>query len=436
VNAVLPAGPSGVLRSTYRVLRSPFRDFPRWAARYGDPFTIPTVNGTVVITGDPELIKVIFSADPQIYGPWAVDALGPTLGQRSIFMLEGAPHTRERKLLAPPLHGDRMRAYADVIAQVARRRFAERVESSRVLTLELAQAISLEVITRAIFGARDDESARALQAAVIDLVEASSPLMFFMPFLQREFAGLGPWARFRRRFVALDALLQQQIDRARRSPGVDVCSLLAQATYDDGEPMPDAAIRDELRTMLFAGHETTAITIAWAIELLHRHPEALARVHTELEALGPDPDPEAIARLEYLDAVCKEAMRLYPVVTEVLRVLRAPLRLGAVEVPAGIGVSASALLAHRREDLYPDAETFRPERFLERRFSPFEYLPFGGGHRRCIGAAFATFEMKIVLGVALSRHRLTLLDDGPATPVRRNVTMAPGGGVPIRVRDR
>jgi cytochrome P450 len=432
----LPAGPSGKLRSTYRVLRSPFRDFPRWAAQYGDPFTIPTVNGTVVMTGDPELVKAIFSADPDLYGPWAVDALGPTLGQRSIFMLEGAKHSRERKLLAPPLHGDRMRAYADTIADVARRRFAAVEGGSRVVTLELAQQISLEVITRAIFGADDDTRSRVLQSAVIDMVEASSPLMFFMPFLQRELGGFGPWARFRRKFVQLDQLLQAQIDRARQSPGQDVCSLLTQSRYEDGEPMQDAAIRDELRTMLFAGHETTAITIAWALDLLHRHPRALERVLAELATLGRDPDPEAIARLEYLDAVCKESMRLYPVVTEVLRVLRAPLRLGAIEIPAGIGVSASILLVHRRESLYPDAEAFVPERFLERRFSPFEYLPFGGGHRRCIGAAFASFEMKIVLGVALSRYRIGLLDEEPARPVRRNVTMAPSGGVPIRVTDR
>jgi len=425
-----------VLRSTYRVLRSPFRDFPRWSSRYGDPFTIPTVNGTVVLTGDPALIKVIFGADPEIFGPWAVDALGPMLGQRSIFMLEGAPHTRERKLLMPPMHGDRMRAYADGIVDVARRRFGAVVDAPRVSALELAQGISLEVITRAIFGARDDASAARLQRAVVEMVEASSPLMFFMPFLQRELGGVGPWARFRRRFVAVDALLQAQIDAARHNPGADVCSLLVQSRYDDGEAMADASIRDELRTMLFAGHETTAITIAWVIELLHRSPETLARAQAEIDALGPDPGGEALAKLEYLDAVCKEAMRLYPVVTEVLRVLRAPLQLGAFEVPAGTGVSASALLAHRREELYPEPERFVPTRFLERRFSPFEYLPFGGGHRRCIGAAFATFEMKIVLGVALARHRIALLDARPPVPVRRSVTMAPSGGVPICVGPR
>jgi cytochrome P450 len=433
VNTTLPDGPSGVLRTTYKVLRSPFASFPAWAERYGDPFTCPTVNGTVIITGKPELIKTIFSADPDIYGPWAVEALGPTLGPRSIFMLEGPPHARERRLLAPPLHGDRMRTYGETIAGVARRRFAEVCGASSVVMLELAQSISLEVIARAIFGARDEARARTLQHAVIDMAESASPLLFFMPFLQRDFGGVGPWARFRRRFLVVDGLLQEQIELARREPGTDVCSMLVQSRYEDGEPIPDAAIRDELRTMLFAGHETTAITLSWAIELLHRNGHALARVLDELAPLGPEPDPEALAKSEYLDAVCKESLRLYPVVTEVLRVLRAPLTLGDLEVPAGTGVSASVLLAHRREELYPDPLEFRPERFLERRFSPFEFLPFGGGHRRCIGAAFATFEMKVVLGTALARHRVTLLDDEPARPVRRAVTMAPSGGVAVRV---
>lgn len=433
MNSALPAGPSGALRTTYKVLRSPFRDFPQWSARYGDPFTVPTVNGTVVMTGNPEHIKTIFAADPDIYGPWAVEALGPTLGSRSIFMLEGAPHTRERRLLAPPLHGDRMRAYGEVIADVARRRFDEVAGASSVVMLELAQSISLEVIARAIFGARDQARAQTLQYAVIDLVESASPLLFFMPFLQRNFGGIGPWARFRKRFVVLDALLQEQIEAARRDPGTDVCSMLVQARYEDGEPMPDGSIRDELRTMLFAGHETTAITLSWAMELLHRNRGALVRLLDELASLGRNPDPEVLARNEYLDAVCKESLRLYPVVTEVLRILRAPLKLGDIEVPIGMGVSASVLLAHRREELYPDPETFRPERFLERRYSPFEFLPFGGGHRRCIGAAFATFEMKVVLGTALARHRIALLDDEPAHPVRRAVTMAPSGGVAIRV---
>ncbi|MBC8066794.1 MAG: cytochrome P450, partial [Deltaproteobacteria bacterium] len=398
----LPDGPKGKLRSTYRVLRSPFEDLPRWQQRYGDPFTIPTVNGTVVMTGDPALVKQIFAADPDIYGPWAVQALGPTVGKGSMLIIKGERHTRERKLLMPAFHGERMRAYAELMSDVAARRFAAVAGSPRYTTLSVAQGISLEVIVRAVFGANDDARVEALSAAVLGLVEGASPLLFFMPFLQRDFGGFGPWARFRRAYAILDTMLQEQVDRARAAdpPGVDMCSVMAHARYEDGAAMSDTDIRDELRTLLFAGHETTAITIAWIFEFLHRDPALLERVRAEVD--GAAGDPEAYAKLELLDAVCKEALRLYPVVTEVLRVLEAPLQLGEIVVPAGIGVSAGILLVHRREELYPEPLRFRAERFLERRFSPFEYLPFGGGHRRCLGAAFASFEMKIVVATALA----------------------------------
>lgn len=432
----LPDGPRNRLLSTIKVLRSPFVDLPRWLARYGDPFTIPTVNGTVVMTGDPALVKTIFAAPPSTYLPWGVDAVAPMLGPGSVLMLEGDRHTRERKLLMPPLHGERMRAHAQTMAEVARRHLAAADGASRVIAMDLMQAISLEVIARAIFGAQNDAQARALEHAVLDMIAAASPMLFFMPFLQRDFAGLGPWARFRRALAQLDGLLQERIDDARRHPRADLCGLLVAARDEDGEAMRDADIRDELRTMLFAGHETTAITLAWIIDLLHRHPEWLARVQAEIDALGPAPDPIAYTNLPTLDLVCKEVMRLYPIVTEVLRKLREPLRLGECEVPAGIGVCAGILLVHRNEALYPEPEAFRPERFAERRFAPHEYLPFGGGDRRCLGAAFASFEMRIVLGCALARHRISLLDETPPRPVRRNLTLAPGGGVPIRVNDR
>ncbi len=436
VTQQLPAGPKGMLRSTYKVLRSPFLDLPRWQERYGDPFTIPTVNGTVVMTGDPALVKQIFAADPEIYGPWAVKAIAPTVGAGSMLIIEDARHTRERKLLMPAFHGERMRAYAELMSEVAAHRFAAVAGGATYTTLGVAQSISLEVIVRAVFGANDDARVAVLSEAVLGLVEGASPLLFFMPFLQRDFGGFGPWARFRRAYDRLDTLLQEQIERARATepPGEDICSVMTRARYDDGSPMTDSAIRDELRTLLFAGHETTAITIAWIFEFLHRDPALLERVRAEVD--GAAGDPEAYGKLELLDAVCKEALRIYPVVTEVLRVLKAPLVLGDLEVPAGIGVSAGILLVHRRPELYPDPLVFRPERFIERRFSPFEYLPFGGGHRRCLGAAFAGFEMKVVVATALARFDFEQLDASTPPPVRRSVTMAPKGGVPMRCRPR
>jgi cytochrome P450 family 110 len=433
----LPDGPAGKLRTTYRILRDPMKSLPLWHEKYGDPFTVPTVNGTVVMTGDPKLVKEIFAANPSTFAPFATQGIGPTIGEGSLLALHEPRHMRERKLLMPAFHGERMRNYAGVMADVAARKFDEATASSRFTGLDLAQAISLEVIVRAVFGAQDDARAEALADAVLAMVENTSPLLFFMPFLHRDFGGLGPWSRFRRHFDRLDRMLQEQIEQARsQGDGVDICSLLVQARYEDGSPMSDSDMRDELRTLLFAGHETTAITIAWVLEHVHRDREVLARLRDELAALGDDPDPSEYARLPYLDAVCKEAMRLYPVVTEVLRILVEPFRLGELDLSPGVGVAACVLLVHRRDDLYPEPLRFRPERFLERKFAPWEYLPFGGGHRRCIGAAFASFEMAVVLGTALSRFDFELLDSRPSSPVRRAVTMAPGGGVPLRAKAR
>lgn len=308
----LPAGPAGKLRSTHRVLRNPFASLAAWQKRFGDPFTIPTVNGTVVMTGDPKLVKEIFAADPATFAPWAAKAIGPTIGNASVLALTEPRHMKERKLLMPPFHGERMRAYAETMARVAERRFAEVAGSQRFLALELGQSISLEVIVRAVFGAQDDE----------------------------------------------------------------------------------------------------------------------------LAALGSAPDPAEYAKQPYLEATCKEAMRIHPVVTEVLRMCVKPFRLGEIEIPVGVGVSAGAVLVHWRDDLYPEPAKFRPERFLERKFAPYEYLPFGGGHRRCIGAAFASFEMAVVLGTALSHFDFELTGDVPPKPVGRSVTMAPSGSVPLRAKRR
>lgn len=419
------------------MLRSPFESVPAWQRKFGDPFTVPTVNGTVVMTGDPRLVKEIFGASPGVFGAWAAQALVSTIGAGSVLALDEPRHMRERKLLMPPFHGERMRAYGRTIANVARERFAAAAGRPSFAALELAQSISLEVIVRAVFGARNDATAHALQTAVIKLANGASPFLFFMPFLQREFGGVGPWARFRRKFEVLDRLLQAQVDQARAlEDGVDICSMLVRARYEDGEPMRDGDIRDELRTLLFAGHETTAITIAWVLDHVHRHPAVRDRLLAEIAALGPEPEPAAYAELELLGAVCREAMRLYPVVTEVLRMLVAPFRLGGLELSPGVGVSASILLVHRNEELYPEPLAFRPERFLARTFAPWEYLPFGGGHRRCIGAAFATFEMMVVVATALSCFSFELLDPRAPRPVRRAVTMSPSGGVPLRAKAR
>jgi cytochrome P450 len=296
---------------------------------------------------------------------------------------------------------------------------------------ETTQAISLEVIIRAVFGVVAADRVEIFRRAVLDFTAAIHPLIMFRPSLAQRLGRLGPWARFRRASGDLRELLVAEI-ASRRAEGDargDVLRLMIDARHDDGQPMSDQEIHDELMTLLFAGHETTAIGLAWACYWIHRDDAVRRRLLAELASAGPTPEPEAVAALPYLDAVCKEALRLHPVVPEVLRRLKAPLAFRDFVIPAGCGVACCIALTHAREDVYPEPQRFRPERFLERQYSPFEYLPFGGGPHRCIGAAFALYEMKLVLATLLVQHDLRLVDNRELRPRRRSVTFGPGGGV-------
>jgi cytochrome P450 len=425
-------GPRSRLLSTFRILRDPQACIDRWSTRYGDPVAVPTINGTVVMTADPAKAKWIWAHDPDDYLPFGIEAVAPLLGARSLLTVSGEAHRRDRKLLMPPFHGARMRSYGDVMAQAARRHLGRATGASNVRARSVAQAISMEVIIRTVFGV-GDARVEPFTEAVLAVVESAGPLAFFVPALQRGIGPLSPYARARRKLEALDVLLQEQIERVRaHGGGDDILSMLVAARWDDGSAMDDAHIRDELRTLLVAGHETTAITIAWAIDALHRNPAVLARLRDELDAAEPSPAEDA--KLPYLDAVHRETLRRWPVLPEVMRVLARPLRFDGRDVPAGHALGVAVVNIHHRPDLYPEPFAFRPERFLERKYGPHEYMPFGGGHRRCLGAAFAEFELKIVLAVAVREFAFDLLDRDPPRAVRRNITMAPSTGIPVVVR--
>lgn len=427
----LPPGPP--LAPLHRLLA--MLDTPRFvqacAERYGDPFTMRLPVGPVVVTGHPDGVREIFTTDPSIFGTLTQLPLQPVLGDGSLLLLEGQRHRRERKLLMPPFHGDRMRAYGAQMQQITLRNAAALARGCEFKALDLTQAISLEVIIETVFGVQEPARVRAFQQAIGEYFRSYTVPLMFIPKLRRSIAGLGPWARFQRAAGHFNELLDEEIAARRASTGdhQDILGLLLAARDEDGQPMSDADLKDELRTLLIAGHETTAIGIAWALYHVHRLPEVKRRLLDELAALGPQPSAEALAQQPYLGAVCDEALRLYPVVVFAPRRLCAPLTLRGWELPAGTGVMASISNVHRDPTLYPEPERFRPERFLERRFSPFEYLPFGGGFRRCVGAAFAQYEMKIALGALLAGHRFSLLEQGPVVPRRRNVTFAPKGGV-------
>ncbi|AUX25245.1 cytochrome P450 [Sorangium cellulosum] len=403
----------------------------RLAAEHGYTFRMRTPNGPLTITGDPEAIRAIYTADPDTFDVWGAELTAPVFGASSVVVTTGARHRRDRKLLTPSFQAATMRAQGEAIAEISLDVASRWRPGAPFSMLEATQAIALDVIIRVVFGVTGEERVARTREAVLRLVESLSPSFIIIPALRRDFAGLGPWARHQRAGKALEALLVEEIRRRRGSGAAsqDILGLMMSARYDDGGAMGDLEIADQLRALLFAGHETTAMSLAWAMYWLHREPAVLARLRDEIDALGPAPAPEALASLPYLEAVCLEALRIHPPVVDVGRVLRRPFELQGYTVPAGEAVTASPLLLHGREDIYPSPGRFDPSRFLDRKLSPFEFIPFGGGARRCLGAAFATYEMKVVLGTILGRARLRLASQAPLQHVRRGITMGPSGKV-------
>ncbi len=429
----LPPGPRGSWRPTLQLIRNPRAAMEGWVKSYGDPFLLTALNGPVVVTGREDLIRTIHGQDPNSYSPFATATVIPLMGNGSMLVLEGEPHRRERRLMMPMFHGDRMKAYGLTMQNIALDKLSAYRKQAVVPTLELMTDISLEVIVQTIFGGDDRELTEELMAASRKVVASANPLLFFSAKTHIGFFGWSPWDRWNSAKAELLRLLDRVIGNRQQSDSTkdDILSMLCSASYEDGQPISREHIHAELLTFLFAGHETTALSLTWAMYHLHRYPEVLTKLRQELDALPGDTASTAAA--PYLKAVVQETLRMHPIVTETLRKLKEPLELGGYSLPAGIAVAPATVLAHYNLATYPDADSFRPERFIERSFSPFEYMPFGGGHRRCIGAAFATYEMAMVLGTLLKRFEFELTDAKPVVPKRRNVTIGPSSSVPVRV---
>jgi cytochrome P450 len=435
--AGLPPGPDATVLDTLKVVRDPYAFFEENYRRYGDPCTLFTRDGPLVMTAEPENVRTIFTVDPDTIDPWGVELLSPFFGPRAVIMVGGERHRRDRKLLTPPFHGARMRAYGKIIIDVAReetRTWHPGWEGSVQTT---TTAISLDVIVRAVFGIDAPGDRERARSVVKSDVESVVPTIIFLPPLRHELFGFGPWARFTRARRELDALLYGEIAtrRAHGRSGEDILSLILAARYDDGSAMTDEEVHDQLITLLAAGHETTATALAWALYWTHRVDGLAEELRVEIARLGSDPEPDEIAALPLLDATCTETLRLHPIVTDVSRRLRVPMQLGRYTIPAGGGVSATIAAMHASPRLYPRPDEFDARRFLGNKPPMFGYAPFGGGARRCLGAAFATYEMKLVLATLLTAFDFELLDRD-VVPFRRNVTMGPKGGVRMRVLAR
>jgi cytochrome P450 len=414
--------------------RDPIGLLHRYARQYGDPFTMSLLGSKWLITGHPEYLREIFTADPDVFESSGERLLLPLVGRHSVLLSSGAVHRRKRKLLLPPFHGARMRTYGELIRDEALEMAATWRPGLRIDMLAVAQTLSLDVIIRVVFGVQEPERVAHFREVITASVNAFVPALLLVPALQRELFGLGPWSRFRQRRDALMALLRHEIRSRRALPrGEDILSLLLDARDEDGELMSDDELVDELRTLLIGGYETTAIAMAWAFyELLRPSAAAvLGRLLDELAPLGPAPAPEDLARHPYLGAVCDEVLRLHPLAAMTVRRTHRPYVLKDLALPAGMHIGIAFPLAHLDESLYPEPRRFRPERFLERKYTPFEFFPFGGGARRCMGAALAGYEMRIMLGGILTRHRLRLADERPVVTEFRGLTLGPRGGIQL-----
>jgi cytochrome P450 len=422
----LPPGPSSRLLATARFARDPYGYFEACRARYGDPFTLPLLGTRVVVTGRPELVRSLYALPPTKVGGLLGHLIPEILGPSSVLVLSGEPHAVDRKLLMPMFHGERIAAYGRIIAEVTRTEAARHAPGARLSMYELGRAISLDVILRALFGVEEAGTVAALRRAVLRLAEAGAPPLIFFRALRRSIAGLGPWARVERRLAELDALLYAQIaERRARPAGVDLLSLLVAARYDDGSALSDAQIRDQLMSLILAGHETMAVTLAWAMHWILAERGVRARLDEELRGA------EDVGRLPYLDAVCKETLRIYPIQPIVMRHLLEPMDFAGYEMPAGAFVGAATTLVHMDPAIYPEPEKFCPERFLAGGPGMAEFFPFGGGARRCIGAAFALYEMKVVLATLRREFPFHLVSTATPRPIRQSTVTGPSGGVEL-----
>jgi cytochrome P450 len=442
VAPALPPGPTApALLQSLRLAFRPLETIDACGRRWGDWFTLRLINGTTVFCSHPDAVRDVHAGDPEIFraGEAAGRILEPLLGSHSLLILDGERHLRERRLMSPPFHGERVQRYGRLVREIAQRVVATWPTGRPFPVHHEMQAVTLDVIIRAVFGVEEGPKLLELRRRLLHflrLAEGPGAAFVVIPFFQFELGGLTPWGRYRRRARAVDEILHAEM-RRRRALGTagrdDILSLLLDARDEHGRGLTDRELRDEMFTLLMAGHETTATSLAWVFWQLLRHPDALARLRAELAAVAGDAaiEPEHLPRLEYLDAAIKESQRLAPVVPFTGRILRAPARIGGRELPAGVGVSPAIYLTHRRADLWPEPEAFRPERFLGVRPSPHQFFPFGGGVRRCIGAAFATVEMKVVLAEVLRRCDLRIAPRYRMRAVQRAVTFAPSDGLPV-----
>jgi cytochrome P450 len=437
--STFPPGPTEAPAiQTARWLLRPIAFMESNRRRYGDAFSVQFLGfeRPMVMVSDPEAIRALYTAHEHGLPPGRSIALLPVMGPGSVLLLEGSEHLARRKLMLPPFHGERMRSYEATVREVTEREVDGWSRDSTFALHPRMQAITLEVILKAVFGVTDPvRSERLRERLPLLLGETSSVALQFRVLLSRRFRRSNPLARLDELLREIDELLLAEIAERRAAPDPDpthperedILSLLVAARFEDGSEMSDREVRDQLVTLLLAGHETTATALAWTFDLLLRNPATLARLRNEVDAGEED---------AYMRAVISESLRLRPVVPLAGRRLASDLEVNGLSLPVGTDVTPAIWLTHTRADLYPEPYAFRPERFLEESPTTYGWIPFGGGIRRCLGAAFAEMEMRVVLETILQRTMLSPASSNAEHVTRRNVTFSPRNGTLVRSRPR
>jgi cytochrome P450 family 135 len=418
----LPPGPRlpGAVQTMQWMYR-PIEFMDRCRQRYGPIFSIRLgAARNIVVVGDPAHAMDVLSGDPEIYESGQANLLfRPVLGRNSLLVLDGGQHMEHRRIMLPNFKAGHVQTYSEAIERAVRRRMADWPMDEAFRLAPEMQAITYEAISRVVFGDKVDERGERLAMLAGDMMDRCASVFTMLPPLRVELGGMSPYARLMKVVDEIDRILFAIIKERREDPlsplRDDVLSMLLRAELEDGSPLGDRAIRDEILTMIMAGFETTTAGLAWAFERILRTPRVLERLQEELQG----------EETEYLDAVIKETLRARPAVPIVARKVREPVELAGYEMPAGTVLMASVYLVHRDPEVYPDPDEFRPERFLDGRPDPRAWIPFGGGVRRCLGGSLAQLEMKIVLQTVFSELDMKPADTSPEPAVRRRFTFAP-----------
>lgn len=394
----------------------------------------------IIFVQDPRILQYLFTHDwRELFAPGdGISALEPLIGKSSVVTLEGESHQRRRRLLLPPFHGERLHIYGELIAQIARHEASRQPLNTTFRAHHLTKQISLQMIMQSVFGLERGERFEEIRQLLTEVFDTfASPWWSALLHDQRLQRNWGPWKTFLQRRDRLNVLLQAEIS-ARQADldhnRTDVLSLLMAARDDTGAAMTPLELRDELFTLLLAGLESTSTVMAWGLYWIHREPEVRRRLMEELAQVHRETPPSDLARLPYLTAVCQETLRIHPTAPfTFVRIPRADIELEGWRFPQGCRIAGCIYLLHQRDDLYPQPQQFRPERFLERKYTVSEFMPFGAGARRCIGEALAMLEIKVALATLLLNHKFALADSRQERPLRHGVFLTPGRGVPIRI---